>query len=58
MPKLLIIDDETVIMGSTNWTYNALTKNHEVSVLIRSPEMAKALTDYFAKVKASGSKTK
>jgi phosphatidylserine/phosphatidylglycerophosphate/cardiolipin synthase-like enzyme len=56
--KLLIIDDETVILGSTNWTYNALTRNHEVSVLIRSPEMAKALTDYFAKVKASGSKTK
>jgi cardiolipin synthase len=56
--KLLIIDGETVIMGSTNWTYNALTKNHEVSVLIRSPEMAKALTDYFARVKASGSKAK
>jgi cardiolipin synthase len=56
--KLLIIDGETVILGSTNWTYNALTKNHEVSVLIRSPEMAKALSDYFNKVKASGSKEK
>jgi cardiolipin synthase len=56
--KLLVIDSETVILGSTNWTYSALTKNHEVSVLIRSPEMAKALADYFAKVKASGSKTK
>ncbi|HUT84058.1 MAG TPA: phospholipase D-like domain-containing protein [Thermodesulfobacteriota bacterium] len=56
--KLLVIDGETVIMGSTNWTYSALTKNHEVSVLIRSPEMAKTLADYFAKVKASGSKPK
>jgi len=56
--KLLIIDGETVIMGSTNWTYSALTKNHEVSVLIRSPEMAKALTGYFDRVKAGGSKAK
>jgi phosphatidylserine/phosphatidylglycerophosphate/cardiolipin synthase-like enzyme len=55
--KLLVIDGETVILGSTNWTYSALTRNHEVSVLIRSPEMAKALTDYFRKVKASGSKS-
>ena len=54
--KLIIIDVETVIMGSTNWTYSALTKNHEVSVLIRSQEMARTLSDYFKKVKASGSK--
>jgi cardiolipin synthase len=56
--KLLVIDGETVILGSTNWTYSALTKNHEVSVLIRSPEMAKSLADYFTKVKASGSRAK
>jgi len=56
--KLLVIDGETVILGSTNWTYSALTRNHEVSVLIRSPEMAKSLADYFTKVKASGSRAK
>lgn len=56
--KLLIIDSEIVILGSTNWTYNALTQNHEVSVLIRSSELAKALLDYFSKVKMSGFKAK
>jgi cardiolipin synthase len=45
--KLLIIDGEISIVGSTNWTYSALEKNHEVSVLIRSPEVAKDLQDYF-----------
>jgi len=45
--KLLIIDDRISIVGSTNWTYNALEKNHEVSVLIRSPEVANNLQKYF-----------
>jgi len=48
--KLLIIDGEMVIVGSTNWTYSALEKNHEVSVLIRSPEVARNLHDYFQRV--------
>ena len=45
--KLLIIDGEISIVGSTNWTYSALEKNHEVSVLIRSPEVARRLQGYF-----------
>jgi len=48
--KLLIIDDRISIVGSTNWTYNALEKNHEVSVLISSPEVANNLRDYFQDV--------
>lgn len=48
--KLLIIDGEIGIVGSTNWTYSALEKNHEVSVFIRSPEVAKDLQDYFQRV--------
>ena len=48
--KLLIIDGETSVVGSTNWTYNALEKNHEVSVLIRSPRVARTLQDYFQDV--------
>ena len=48
--KLLIIDGETSVVGSTNWTYNALEKNHEVSVLIRSPQVARTLQDYFQDV--------
>jgi phosphatidylserine/phosphatidylglycerophosphate/cardiolipin synthase-like enzyme len=42
-------------LGSTNWTYYALTNNNEVSVLIRSKELAKELVDYFNRVKATGS---
>jgi phosphatidylserine/phosphatidylglycerophosphate/cardiolipin synthase-like enzyme len=48
--KLLIIDGETSVVGSTNWTYNALEKNHEVSALIRSPQVARTLQDYFQDV--------
>jgi len=53
--KGIVVDDLLTLLGSTNWTYHALTENHEVSVLIRSKEVAKELIDYFNKVK-SGSK--
>jgi cardiolipin synthase len=45
--KLLIVDGTISVVGSTNWTYSALEKNHEVSVLIRSSEVARRLQDYF-----------
>lgn len=48
--KLLIIDGAISVVGSTNWTYSALTKNHEVSVLIRSSKVARTLGDYFQHV--------
>lgn len=54
--KLLIIDGAIVVLGSTNWTYSALTKNHEVSVIIYSQEAARQLQDYFNKVKLAGKK--
>lgn len=38
--KTLIIDNETVILGSTNWSKAALTRNNEASVLIHSKEYA------------------
>lgn len=53
--KWMLIDEERALIGSTNWTYHALTQNHEVSVLIRSKELAKALKDYFNQVKVKGS---
>lgn len=49
--KMLIIDANMVVLGSTNWTYSALTKNHEVSAVIYSKETAKHLEDYFQLVK-------
>jgi len=55
--KLMMVDGELILIGSTNWVFSSLTNNHEVSVLIRSKELAKELMDYFNKVKATGSKT-
>ena len=54
--KVMIIDEQIALLGSTNWTYSALTNNNEVAVLIRSKEVAKELLDYFNKVKGTGSK--
>jgi len=54
--KLMVVDGHLTLLGSTNWTYYALTNNYEASVLIRSKEVAKELIDYFNKVKATGSK--
>jgi phosphatidylserine/phosphatidylglycerophosphate/cardiolipin synthase-like enzyme len=50
--KLMIVDAQTTLLGSTNWTYYALTNNHEVSLMIRSKEVAKELTNYFNQVEA------
>ena len=52
----MIVDGKLTLVGSTNWTYYALTNNNEASVLIRSKEVAKAFVDYFNQVKAAGSK--
>ena len=54
--KLMVVDGQLSLLGSTNWTYYALTNNNEVSVLIRSQELARAIIDYFNQVKATGSK--
>jgi len=54
--KLMVVDGGLTLLGSTNWTYYALTSNNEASVLVRSKEVAQAITDYFNRVKATGSK--
>ncbi len=54
--KCMVVDAKIVLLGSTNWTYYALSNNNEVSVAIRSKEVAKELIDYFNRVKASSSK--
>lgn len=51
----MIAGGQYTLMGSTNWTYHALTNNHEVSVLIRSKDVAKEMIDYFNRVRSSGS---
>ncbi|HOL21427.1 MAG TPA: phospholipase D-like domain-containing protein [bacterium] len=49
--KLLIIDRRYVVIGSTNWSYSAMEKNNETSVIIDSPELAGFYTEYFEEVK-------
>ncbi len=54
--KFMVVDGQLSLLGSTNWTYYALTNNSEASVLVHSKEVAKELIDYFNKVKATGGK--
>jgi phosphatidylserine/phosphatidylglycerophosphate/cardiolipin synthase-like enzyme len=53
--KLMIVDGKLTLVGSTNWTYDALTNNNEVAVLVKSKEVAKEMVDYFNRVKSTGS---
>lgn len=52
--KLIIIDNETVIIGSHNWTESALTRNHETSIMIQDKETATKLTNYFMRIWNNG----
>lgn len=45
--KLIIVDETYTVIGSTNWSYSALTKNNETAVVIRSPDVAKFYIEYF-----------
>jgi cardiolipin synthase len=57
--KLVIIDESVTILGSTNWTYSALKKNHEASVVIRSSEVARTFLEGIQKIKmVAGGKEK
>ncbi len=45
--KLIIIDDEIVIVGSTNWSQSALNYNHEANAVIDDKKVANSYEDYF-----------
>ena len=45
--KLIVVDGETVILGSTNWSHSAIDRNNEVSVLINSSEIGQFYREYF-----------
>lgn len=49
--KALIIDEETIILGSANWTESAFHKNFETNVLIKSKELAEELLKEFQEIK-------
>jgi cardiolipin synthase len=48
--KVLVIDKYITIIGSTNWTYSALRKNHEASVMIKSRSVALAFEEELEKI--------
>lgn len=48
--KCVVIDGETVILGSHNWTKNSLTRSNEYSVLIKSKELAEGLLADFSEI--------
>lgn len=49
--KILIIDKKYVLIGSANWSYSAMEKNNEASVIISSPELAEYYIKYFEQIK-------
>lgn len=48
--KVLVVDSRYTVVGSTNWTYHALTDNNEAAVFIDSEEVAKEMEGYIKKV--------
>ena len=49
--KAVVIDNQTVILGSTNWSKAALTRNNEANAIIRSKEFAADLLNELNKIK-------
>ncbi len=51
--KSAVIDSETVITGSMNWTSAGDSKNDENTIIVRSPKLAKQYEAYFETIWAS-----
>ena len=52
--KLIIIDSEVVLVGSTNWSSSALNSNHEANLLIVNKEVAQEYEAYFNSLWSTG----
>jgi len=53
--KLIVVDGESVVLGSTNWNYYSLERNVETSVgLLRIPAVAAPFEAYFELLWESG----
>lgn len=48
--KVLIIDNETIIVGSHNYSFDGLKYNNEASILIRDKNQAKRMIEYFNQI--------
>ena len=45
--KLIIVDGKVVILGSTNFSYYGLEKNHEANILVDAEHVAEYFEGYF-----------
>ncbi|MEM1740769.1 MAG: phospholipase D-like domain-containing protein [Desulfurococcaceae archaeon] len=52
--KMVVIDEEIVLIGIHNWTESALSYNHETSLLVQSRDLAKQVINYFNSIWNSG----
>ena len=52
--KLVVVDGEYTVMGSMNWSYYALDKNSEATVVIESKKIARQFEEYFGEVVRTG----
>jgi cardiolipin synthase len=52
----VVIDEYITIVGSANWTYGALRKNHEASVMIKSRDVALAFERKLKKIEKKSAK--
>ena len=48
--KMLIVDGETILIGSTNWTDSSLGTANEANVIINNQEIAAYLEEFFDKL--------
>jgi len=45
--KTMVVDRKIVVIGSTNWSRNAMNENREIALRTESPQMAEALLSVF-----------
>ena len=49
--KALVIDNKTVLLGSTNWSKSALTRNNETNVLVHSEALTLEIVNNLNQIK-------
>jgi len=49
--KAIVIDENIVILGSTNWTESSLNKSNEINALIKSKALAEEILAYIKTIK-------
>jgi phosphatidylserine/phosphatidylglycerophosphate/cardiolipin synthase-like enzyme len=50
----MIVDDDYVVVGSTNWSYFAFEESNETSVVIESRELNQHYADYIESIIEAG----